>query len=143
MNIPEAQRTSSSERQTGSQLSSSTSWSATANTVDQWLQIDLRGYKWIRGVSTKGRSDADEWVTKYQVKTSLDGSNWDDGMLFQGNSDRNTGKENIFPFAKVARYVRFLAKEWSGHISMRADVIVGDQNCLGDNYKSPLLLKIL
>ena len=53
------------------------SWIARKNDLNQWLQIDLGGYTTLTRVATQGRSDADQWVTKYKLQYS------DDGVIFQ------------------------------------------------------------
>ena len=51
-------------------------WSAGYNNHYQWLQIDFgRAAKIIR-ISTQGRQDVDQWVTRYLVLHSLDGINF-------------------------------------------------------------------
>ena len=54
------------------------SWSSRINDVNQWLQIDLGSQHFkVTVVATQGRSDYDQWVTKYNLMYS------DDGMNFQ------------------------------------------------------------
>ena len=53
------------------------SWSARTNDLNQWLQVDLGGYTTLTRVATQGRSDHDQWVTKYNLQYS------DDGVIFQ------------------------------------------------------------
>ena len=52
-------------------------WSSRTNDLNQWLQINLGGYSTLTGVATQGRSDHDQWVTKYRLQYS------DDGVIFQ------------------------------------------------------------
>ena len=55
------------------------SWSASANTLGQWLQVDLGDSRPITGVVTQGRSISEphqQWVTKYLVMYSNDGETW-------------------------------------------------------------------
>ena len=44
------------------------SWAAASNDVHQWLQVDLGVYSIVTRVSTQGRSDYNQWVTKYKLK---------------------------------------------------------------------------
>ena len=51
-------------------------WSSRYNTLGQWLQVDLETYATVTGLATRGRSDADQWVTKYRMQYSNDGVNF-------------------------------------------------------------------
>lgn len=42
------------------------SWSAEITIADQWLQVDLATpHTRITGVATQGRTDMNQWITKY------------------------------------------------------------------------------
>ena len=71
------------------------SWSAGANDLHQWLQVDLRIKTTVTFVATQGRNQhATQWVTKYKLNYS------DDGSFFQvfkqdgENSDKVSIKTN-------------------------------------------------
>ena len=54
-------------------------WSAGANDVNQWLQVDLRSfYTAVTRVSTQGRNSSinTQWVTEYKLQYSNDGVNF-------------------------------------------------------------------
>ena len=51
-------------------------WSARVNNAYQFLQIDLRVPMKVTSVATQGRSDANQWVTKYMLSFSLDGAHF-------------------------------------------------------------------
>ena len=51
-------------------------WSSSSSDLNQWLEINLGGYTTLTRVATQGRSDADQWVTKYRLQYS------DDGVIF-------------------------------------------------------------
>ena len=53
------------------------SWSSATNDLNQWLQVELGSYTTLTRVATQGRSDNDQWVTKYRLKYS------DNGVIFQ------------------------------------------------------------
>ena len=53
------------------------SWSAKANNVNQWLQIDLGNqHTKVTRVATQGRNAYSQWVTKYKLQYSDDGVNF-------------------------------------------------------------------
>ena len=84
------------------------------------MQIDAGMVVDVHGVVTQGRRDSDQWVTKYTVKTSVDGKAWAGAGTFDGNTDRSTKVHSIFEKPTKARYVRIVVDEWNGHICMRA-----------------------
>ena len=54
------------------------SWSAGINDLYQWLEIFLGGPQYtLTGVTTQGRSDLDQWVTRYKLRYT------DNGRIFQ------------------------------------------------------------
>ena len=86
----------------------------------------FRDSKDIRGVQIQGRKDWNQWVTKFKVSYSINGSNYtlvDNGKIFTGNNDRNTINDVLFNSKVKARYVRIHPQKWYRHISMRCGVI--------------------
>lgn len=54
-------------------------WSAGANNARQWLQIDLGSqHTRVTGIATQGRNSntRNQWVTKYKLQYSNDGTNF-------------------------------------------------------------------
>jgi len=107
-----------------STLDSHQAWSALHNRANEWMQIDLGEVKNIGGVVTQGRHNYAQWVTSYTVMISEDAGSFDDfdGVLM-GNRDQHSKVFNRITSVKRAQYVRFMAKGWFGHISMRAAVL--------------------
>ena len=64
-------------------------WSARTNDVNQWLQINLNGYFTLTQVASQGRNDHNQWVTKYKVQYSTDGTN------FQYYQEQGKDKVNV------------------------------------------------
>ena len=97
---------------------------------DTWIKIDLKYPRWVRGLVTQGRKDADQYVKSYYVKYSVDNVNWPDAgghagccTIFTGNTDQNTKVENVFGAPILARYLRiipYVSNNWS---SMRVGVL--------------------
>jgi hypothetical protein len=100
-------------------------WAAAHQDKDQWFQIDLGMVKWVYGVRTRGRPDADHWVTYYRVSYSKDGVLWTTlPRRFKGNEDRHHEKVNQWIPVK-ARFVRLLIDDWNRFISLRAASLFG------------------
>ena len=51
-------------------------WCARHNNHNQWIKFDFSRPMRITKVDTQGRQDADQWVTRYQLSSSLDGIHW-------------------------------------------------------------------
>ena len=52
-------------------------WSAKENDVNQWIQLTfIDDIMKVTAVAIQGRSDADQWVTKFKVSYSADGMNF-------------------------------------------------------------------
>ena len=54
------------------------SWCASTNDSNPYLQIDLQKLHIICAVSTQGNSQADQWVETYILQSSADGTTWTD-----------------------------------------------------------------
>ena len=52
------------------------SWCAATNDSQPYLQVDFEKLYIICAVSTQGNSQGDEWVRKYTLQSSRDGTNW-------------------------------------------------------------------
>merc|ERR1719356_1796341 len=149
LNKPENQRTYSSvwgnnKIGTGharSALDSVQAWSSKGNSKGQWMQMDLGSTMKVSGVVTQGRKNWNQWVTSYQVATSIDGKSWKSvGGTYTGNGDRSSKVKGMFPSPVSARYVRISAVTWLGHISMRAAAIAcsgSSGSCSGSTLNKP------
>lgn len=52
-------------------------WSAKINDVNQWIQVTfIDDITKVTAVGIQGRSDYDQWVTKFKVSYSADGLNF-------------------------------------------------------------------
>ena len=82
-------------------LRSPRSWSAGVNDVNQWYQVDLGSeYTKVTGTATQGRGDHPQWVTKYQLRYSENGVNFNyyqeqgSVKVSHNNSNRSLPKAN-------------------------------------------------
>ena len=74
------------------------SWSAKANNVNQWLQIDLGNQRTkVTRVATQGRNAYSQWVTKYKLQYSDDGVNF----RYYREQGQTTDKVKVLRFSKV------------------------------------------
>ncbi|KAL5005600.1 hypothetical protein ScPMuIL_016758 [Solemya velum] len=106
------------------------SWCAGSNDVNQFIQVEFDNVKRVTGIATKGRGQlltrGNQWVTRYSVAHSTDGSNWyfvGNTKVFDGNTDRNSLVVNYLTTPINAKFVRINPVEWHVHVSMRFGVI--------------------
>eukprot|EP00058_Branchiostoma_floridae_P004738 XP_002590226.1 hypothetical protein BRAFLDRAFT_97411 [Branchiostoma floridae] len=100
--------------------------------TNQWLQVDVGAETTVAGVITQGRSSDTylQRVTSYKLRFSRDGSTWSTYLdklgrekVFSGNTDQDTEVRHLLDPLVTARYVRFWPQTWTGHISMRVEVL--------------------
>lgn len=144
INVPAANRTASSTNAAvlspaNSVLTSTTSWSALNAVNGDYLTLDTGSVQTLRGIVTKGRGDAGQWVTSYNVSYSTDNVTYTTINIsgtpvnFRGNFDQNTEVINQFPAPVNTRYIRITVTAFSGHPSMRADVLQSIGSVTADN----------
>eukprot|EP00299_Pterocystis_sp_00344_P011970 c5673_g1_i1.p1 GENE.c5673_g1_i1~~c5673_g1_i1.p1 ORF type:complete len:239 (+),score=33.58 c5673_g1_i1:1-717(+) len=114
-------------------LDSPQAWSALTNNKNgDWAGLDLSTGKVVSGVIVQPRvgDGNSQRVTKFKVKYSMDGNNFNDidgGAEFSGSvqgQDANT--KTVVKFAKpqYGRYFRIYPTDYYGHMSMRWGVRV-------------------
>ena len=110
-----------------SMMGSETGWSAEPHAswqfLRQWMQLDLGEVVLVAGTVAQGRGVHDQYVSKYVVKRSVDGSNWLD-VPGQFSVAVNGTTENLFARALYTQHIRLIVLEWEGYISMRADALL-------------------
>ncbi|CAE7780121.1 xlrs1, partial [Symbiodinium pilosum] len=133
LDVPEGQRSYNSvwgnnKKGTGharSGLNSPQAWSAGSRSSNSWMTIDLQAKYFVAGVVTRGRANANQWVTSFVVQYSNNNRNFFNAPGGHGgNHDRNTQQQVMFLRPVSARYIRIVVKHWYSHPSMRAAVLV-------------------
>ncbi|CAH3172634.1 unnamed protein product [Porites evermanni] len=115
-------------------------WCAKHNNHYQWIKFDFSRPMRITQVATQGRQDYDQWVTRYTITSSVDGTHWamyrdkSQDKYFQGNRDRNSIVTHAINPPILARYVRIHPRGWRSHISMRVELY----GCRADPCDVPL-----
>ena len=73
-------------------LNSAQSWSASNETNNiperDYIQFDFKNSETVAGIDLQGRKDEDQWVTKFKVMASTNGTDFKyvfDGKEFDGN----------------------------------------------------------
>merc|ERR1711920_578957 len=96
-----------------------------AKEIGDEIIVDLTTTRLVTGVATQGRGDHDDqWVTRYVVETSENGYDWVSQGDFTGNFDRDTICRRRFELPVLASFVKFTVLKYSGHPTLRLDVLV-------------------
>jgi len=108
-------------------IGSAQGWSALHKRAGEWMQIDLGLEMVVSGFVTQRRKSDGQRVTAYKIAHSKDGKAFTTlDKVFIGNTGNNELEvKNAIDTVVTARYVRCVVQKWSGHISMRAAVMVG------------------
>lgn len=108
-------------------IDSNQGWSAgSTNNGTDFLKYDLQNPRWVQGIVTQGRANADQWVTSAKIEVSLDNSNWVTVFTNKSlNYDRNTKVYSNFPRVMLARYIRVTPNVGGVylHASMRLGIL--------------------
>jgi len=92
------------------------------------LAVDMKTSYLVTGVAVQGRADAAQWVKRFSVSTSENGSNWVSQGTFNGNFDHLSVCRVRFKSPVLARFVKFIVLQYHVYPSMRVDVLVYDAN---------------
>ncbi|KAN0022125.1 hypothetical protein ACTFIU_004293 [Dictyostelium citrinum] len=113
-------------------------WSAAINDQNQFIVAGCEVPQTITHVAIQGRGDADQWVTGFRLRYSLNNSTWADyegGAILQGNSDRSTIVYHKLNVPIRARSIAIHPVSWNGHISLRFEVYTERKyDCQGQNF---------
>ncbi|PFX12685.1 Lactadherin [Stylophora pistillata] len=98
------------------------SWLAKTSDQNQWLQVNLGGWRQVMAFCTQGRLNAAHWLTSYSLAFSYDGVFYRTvHEVFKGNSDQFMPVCHSLRRGQViARYVRIIPRTWHGYIACRA-----------------------
>jgi len=92
------------------------------------LAVDMKTSYLVTGVAVQGRADAAQWVKRFSVLTSENGSKWVSQGTFNGNFDHLSVCRVRFKSPVLARFVKFIVLQYHGYPCMRVDVLVYDAN---------------
>uniref|UniRef100_A0A8C9Y691 Discoidin, CUB and LCCL domain containing 2 n=1 Tax=Sander lucioperca TaxID=283035 RepID=A0A8C9Y691_SANLU len=108
-------------------------WASSQNDQQQWLQVDLKREKRIKGIITTGSTlrEYQYYVTAYRVVHSNDGQQWyiyreansTQDKIFQGNINYLHEVRNNFIPPIEARYVRIKPTLWHQRIALKLELL--------------------
>ena len=88
------------------------------------MQIDLGTSYIVTGIEIAGRGDTNQMITKFNIKTSMNGIDWIDQGDYMGPYHHLTSVKRNMKRSVIASVVRITALEWINHPSMRVDILV-------------------
>ncbi|KAG8589698.1 hypothetical protein GDO81_006499 [Engystomops pustulosus] len=123
-------------------------WSAHVNKSSlQWIQVDLQKIFIISGIQTQGASKYfnQYYIKEFFVAYSKDRRKWNvfkgnstaTHMLFEGNSDSSSVKENQFHPPIAARYIRLFPTSFHNQPALRMELL----GCQTQGCSAPLGLE--
>ncbi|KAG5839720.1 hypothetical protein ANANG_G00207940 [Anguilla anguilla] len=108
-------------------------WAPATNSRTEWLQVDMQTPKRLTGIITQGAKDFGvvQFVSAFKVAYSDNGKSWSvvkdektrTDKIFEGNSDNNVHKRNMFEAPFYARFVRVIPWEWHERITLRIELL--------------------
>ena len=110
-------------------LDSVQAWSAKNNVIGEWYQIDNVRVAIISGISIQTRKAPHDIqrVESFKVKSKGVSGTWEDvdgGKIYTGNTS-GTQVNVFFDTPVESRYIRIYPQTWNSHMSLRADIYVG------------------
>ena len=106
-------------------------WSAKYNKANQWLQIDLGALFRVTAVATQGRSNYNQWVTKYKLQYSDNGATF----TYYMETGQNVAKVTQTACIEINHTNLILSLFWSNFIWT-------EPNCLPRILLSSCLLSV-
>ncbi|XP_074617347.1 uncharacterized protein LOC141876569 [Acropora palmata] len=95
----------------------------------QYLQVDFNESVLVSAVATQGDATDNNWINRYLVHYSWNGSDWivatdSEGKVkeFNGNTDGSSVVRHWLKPRFNARYVRFVPILWTGQLCMRVEI---------------------
>lgn len=110
-------------------LDSRQAWSNKSEDTTPWYQMDLGSVRRVAGVVVAPRANMAQWVTRFKVSVAdAEAGPWrkaDGGNDFEGCSSMTQDPVRmVFQSFESCRFVRIEPTAFSGHCSLRADVLL-------------------
>jgi hypothetical protein len=119
-------------------LDSNRAWSADANEIGKWYELDNGSATDISGVVIKGRPLHSQYVTSFKAQYKDSAGAWkdvDSGYIFEG-TQQGDSQANVFFKAPInTSAIRIYPQTWNNHMSMRAGLMTGGSSST-EGYRS-------
>jgi hypothetical protein len=122
-------------------LDSNRAWSADANEIGKWYELDNSSTTDISGVVIKGRPDGqwrNQYVTSFKAQYKDTAGAWkdvDSGYIFEGTQQGDSQANVFFKIPINTSAIRIYPQTWNGHMSMRAGLMTGSSSST-EGYRS-------
>ena len=108
-------------------LNSSTCWCPSSADKDNhpWIQVNFKNEKFMTSVTLQGRKDTGsgfQYVTKFRILYSKDGSNFEHLEQFKGLSNVNETIKRWFTIPIPCKAIRLQALEYNVYPSLRFEL---------------------
>ena len=125
-------------------------WSANSNNQNQWMKMVLSGGEaWVTGLVTQSRAGGQR-VETFKVAYKNENDAWQmiqcggSDCIYPGNTQDDRRKETLFAEPVYTASIRIHPWTWSGHVSMRAALLVRGEEpkSLGLKVQQPNLSQL-
>jgi len=127
-------------------LDSDRAWSADANAVGKWYELDNGSATDISGVVIKGRPDCcNQYVTSFKAQYKDSVGAWkdvDSGYIFEGSQDKDSQANVFFKEPVNTTAIRIYPQTWNNHMSMRAGLMTGGSSTTEGYQIGPMVKEI-
>ncbi|XP_053398682.1 uncharacterized protein LOC128556876 isoform X2 [Mercenaria mercenaria] len=116
-------------------------WSAKTANTNQYIAVTFYNTIVVKGISTAGRTDVDEWVTQFKIQyQETYYSEWltyndppGTVKIFSANNDSSTSVTNVLFFPFEAKQVKLVPVQWHQGISLRWEILgCLEESCIPD-----------
>ena len=104
-------------------LNSSTCWCPSSADKDNhpWIQVNLKNEKFMTSITLQGRTDCNQYVTKFRVLYSKDGINFEHLETFNGLTSNTETKKYWFSIPILCKSIKIQVLKYHEHPSLRFD----------------------
>ena len=104
-------------------LGHSHAWCARKGGANE-VTIDLLEPRLVTGIALQGRAESDQFATRVELHTSINGTAWTREGVYIGCFDNITVVKRALPAARLVTFVKLKILEFHDHPSLRMDVLV-------------------
>ncbi|MDB4675372.1 discoidin domain-containing protein [Akkermansiaceae bacterium] len=126
-------------------LDSNRAWSADANAVGKWYELDNGSATDISGVVIKGRPLHSQYVTSFKAQYKDSTGAWKDvdgGYIFEGSQAADSQANVFFKEPVNTTAIRIYPQTWNNHMSMRAGLMTGGSSTTEGYQIGPMVKEI-
>ena len=104
-------------------LGHSQAWCGKNGEINE-VTVDLLGPRLVTAISLQGTAEHNQFVKRFELETSSNGSVWNKEGVYTGCFDNTTVVKRPLQTPRWASFVKLRVLEFHGHPSTRMDVLV-------------------